>query len=95
MIIISRCGNELYETVSTDRFIKAYGFSFLISKTICVIRSNSICLVYFHCSLKKFTNKWNWRLDWQEEMYSAMSSVFSRRQSFRVVGVLGKSSVNS
>ncbi|KAL9368131.1 hypothetical protein Peur_039330 [Populus x canadensis] len=45
------------------------------------------------------------RLDWQEEMYfvlimqismdlnpmySEMSWVFSRRQSFRVVGVLGK-----
>uniref|UniRef100_A0A2K2C244 Uncharacterized protein n=1 Tax=Populus trichocarpa TaxID=3694 RepID=A0A2K2C244_POPTR len=67
MIIISRRGNEHYETVYTDRFIKA--------------------------------------LDWQEEMnfvlimqismglnpmYSAMSWVFSRRQSFRVVGVLGK-----
>ncbi|PNT56105.1 hypothetical protein POPTR_001G227800v4 [Populus trichocarpa] len=62
-------------------------------------------LSLFSSSLKEIKNKWHWRLDWQEEMnfvlimqismglnpmYSAMSWVFSRRQSFRVVGVLGK-----
>ncbi|KAJ6947922.1 hypothetical protein NC651_002325 [Populus alba x Populus x berolinensis] len=78
MIIISRCGNEHYETVYTDRFFKAN------------LRTSGI-------------RGW---IYWQEElyfvlimqismgfnpMYSAMSWVFSRRQSFRVVGVLGKS----
>ncbi|KAL9405243.1 hypothetical protein Peur_002215 [Populus x canadensis] len=68
MIIISRCGNEHYETVYTDRFIKALD------------RQEEMYFVL----IKQISMNLN-------PMYSAMSWVFSQRQSFRVVGVLGKS----